>query len=159
MIVLFGWFMWFAVTCFLTLVGILVIAGAACLYVFGWLLAQWKPTAGAGCMAIGKMVFMGTGQLIDRLNGHKRKQPESTVVVVHTIHTIHTAPAPIQPPPALPEPSQRPPPPSKAQQIADAKAAYVKADLIDDDDDPALLEQRIGAIVGVSEKASGAERA
>jgi hypothetical protein len=153
MIVLFVWLMWFAVTCCLTLVGILVIAGAACLYVFGWLLAQWKPTAGAGCMAVGKGVFMGTGQLIDRINGKQRKQPGPTVVI-HTIHTIPTAPMQVQPPPAAPEPPQRPPPPSKAQQIADAKAAYVKADLIDEDDDPALLEQRIGAIVGVGRQSA-----
>jgi hypothetical protein len=138
MIVLLVWLMWFAVTCFLTLVGIVVLAGAGIVYLAGTLLAAWKPEAGKAMMAVGQVVFGLTVELVDRMNGHKRKQPEP--VVVHSIDdhgagacTTHPAP------PEL----------SKAELIARAQAAYVEADLIDEDDDSALLEQRIGAIMGV----------
>jgi hypothetical protein len=129
----------------LTLAGILVIAGAGIVYAVGWGIDKARPGAGRTTMSAARFVFALCVELVDLMNGHKRKQPEPVVV----IHTVHTAPEPVRPRPAPPEPPQRPPPPSKAQQIADAKAAYVNADLIDEDDDPALLEQRIGAIVGV----------
>jgi hypothetical protein len=118
-----------------------VLAGAAVAYVVGWGIDKARPGAGRTTMAAARFVFALRVELVDLMNGHKRKQPEPAVVV----HTARTAPVQVQPRPA---PPQRPPVPSKTQQIADAKAAYVKADLIDDDDDPALLEQRIGAIVG-----------
>jgi hypothetical protein len=70
------------------------------------------------------------------------------------IHRVKSSPA-IEAAPAVavprvpPTPSQTVPgQPSKAQQIGDANAAYVNADLIDEYDDPALLERRISAILG-----------
>jgi hypothetical protein len=138
-IVLFVWLMWFAITCVLTLAGIVVVAGAGIVYLAGRLLAVWKPDAGRATMAAARFVFALCVELVDLMNGHKPKQPAPTVV----IHTIHTAAV------ASPAAVEAAPQPSKAQQIADAKAAYAVADLIDSDDSVELLEQRIGAIVGV----------
>jgi hypothetical protein len=136
---------WVASVCavFLTLAGILVLAGAAVVYCVGWLLAKWKPWAGAVTMAVGRAVFTGTGNLIDAVNGKQRTPPAVAYAV---------QPAPVQPRPARLEPPRRPAAPSKALQIARAKAAYVNADLVDEDNDPALLERRIGAIVGLDPK-------
>jgi hypothetical protein len=143
MIVLFVWLAWFAVTLILTFCGLLVLAGAAIVYAVGWGIDKARPGAGRSTMSAARFVFALCVELVDLMNGHKHKRPEPVVI----IHTIQTAPEPLQPRPARPEPPRQPPQPSKAQQIARAKAAYVKADLIDEDDDPALLERRIGAIV------------
>jgi hypothetical protein len=129
---------------FLTLAGILVLAAAGLVWAAGWLIGRVWTEGGAVTMAAGKAAFVGVMHAVDAVNGHQRKSPA-------VVYTVQPPPEPVQPRPARPETPQRPPAPSKAQQIEHAKAAYVNADLIDLDDDPALLERRISAILGQRE--------
>ena len=51
MTVLFVWLMWFAITCVLTLAGILVIAGASIVYLIGAGIEKVRPRAGRSTMS------------------------------------------------------------------------------------------------------------
>jgi hypothetical protein len=154
LIAILVWLVWFAVTLLLTFAGLLVVAGAGFVYTIGWGIDKAKPGKGQSTMAVGRVVFALTVEVVDRMNGHRKPARPQPAVLVHTVQEVH---APVQSPPARPEPPQRPVP-SKAQQIAEAPAAYVTADLLDDADSVDLLEERLGAIVGVGEK-TGSSRA
>jgi hypothetical protein len=69
-LVLFGWLIWFALTCLLTLVGIVVMAGGLAIWGTGRLLALRWPDAGGGLAAIGRGITQGTAHAIDVMNGH-----------------------------------------------------------------------------------------
>ncbi len=68
---LFGWLIWFTITCLLTLAGILVLAGAGLIVAAGWLIRLAAPDAGEVCMALGRGIFTGTVHTVDRMNGHR----------------------------------------------------------------------------------------
>jgi hypothetical protein len=69
-LVLFGWLIWLALTCLLTLVGIVVMAGGLVIWGTGLLIALRWPDAGGGVVAVGRGTTQGTAHAIDVMNGH-----------------------------------------------------------------------------------------
>jgi hypothetical protein len=64
------WMIWFAVTCFLTLCGIAILAVAGVVWLVGAGMGACSEGKGAGLKQAGAGVFQGAVRMIDRMNGH-----------------------------------------------------------------------------------------
>jgi hypothetical protein len=69
-LVLFGWAIWFALTCLLTLAGIVVMAGGVVIWGTGRLIALRWPHAGGAGVAVSRGIAQGMVHAVDRMNGH-----------------------------------------------------------------------------------------
>jgi hypothetical protein len=69
-LVLFGWLVWFALTCLLTLLGIVVMAGGCVIWGAGRMIAVRWPDAGGGVVVVGRGIAQGMVHAVDRMNGH-----------------------------------------------------------------------------------------
>jgi hypothetical protein len=64
------WLIWFAVTCFLTLCGIAILAVAGVVWCLGALMKGRWPDVGLRWQQAASGVFQGAVRAIDRMNGH-----------------------------------------------------------------------------------------
>jgi hypothetical protein len=65
--------LWWTFLLLLTAGFLIIIAASGLVWCAGWLLAKWKPQAGASTMLVGLVAYKLAVHLCDGMNGHNKK--------------------------------------------------------------------------------------